>query len=772
MGGSLFISFSVKAEIFYVNQITEGGANNGKDWSNAFISLKVALFEAQYGDTIWVAKGVYFPSSNLRNDAFFIKNGIALFGGFNGTETTIEQRDIKLNITVLSGERGDTSILNDNHFHVVSMTNADSTTILDGFIITSGYAFDEEANFNHHSLRGGGLFIENNRDNFNTNPIIRNCSFYNNTGRIGGAIFIKSEDENNQYNSPTIENCFFHKNTALWTGGAIYKEGGSDKFKILNTSFLENKVNAKHGGAIHFLNSYGKNIIDDCLFEKDSTRTGEGGAIFYETRRRDSELRISNSVFKDNFSRSNGGAIELISLEVSLVKSYHNFRFDSCVFDNNYSFVGTGGALAISNVNSQFNVEVNNCNFQNNYAQNGGGSIYSMISSDSIFLKVTNSIFSKNTSLSGIDGNIYLRTDASPNISYQNFQLLNSLLTNNSGVFSVFSGNYEGKIETSVTNCTSYKNGIVPISKNWSADFDGITRYNDMKIVNSIFYEEPNIFNNNNPSMEEIFFNNNLDSLHLADYQFQNCWINAMPITNCDTTCGKDLIFGENPLFENSTDGDFSLRPCSPAVDAGNNMLLPDNFPVDILGNPRIKNSIVDMGAYENDSYQPISIETEQINATSASSSDGQIAIKNISGESPPYQYMWSNGDTSTAIQNLSPEKYSLTITDSNGCSEEFEFEISFTSSIYANHHTFSSTIFPNPIFNNFTTIEINSNKKENLAITIYDTMGKFINYQALKIEIGKNNYALQTPQSKGFYWLTIIDSDNNLLGHHKIQVL
>ena len=234
----------------------------------------------------------------------------------------------------------------------------------------------------------------------------------------------------------------------------------------------------------------------------------------------------------------------------------------------------------------------------------------------------------------------------------------------------------------------------------------------------------------------------------------------------------KNLIFGENPLFANPSNGDFSLRPCSPAVDSGNNAFLPDNFKVDILGNPRIKNSIVDIGAYENDSYQPISIETEQINASSSSSADGQIAIKNIRGRNPPYQYMWSNGDTATSIQNLSPEKYSLTITDSNGCSEEFEFEVSFTSSIYANHHKFSSVIFPNPIFNNFTTIEINSNKKENLAITIYDVMGKLVNYQALKIEIGKNNYALQTPQSKGFYWLIIADSKNNLLGYHKIQVL
>ena len=82
----------------------------------------------------------------------------------------------------------------------------------------------------------------------------------------------------------------------------------------------------------------------------------------------------------------------------------------------------------------------------------------------------------------------------------------------------------------------------------------------------------------------EIFFNNNLDSLHLADYKFENCWINAMPISNCDTTCGKNLIFGENPLFVNPVEEDFSLSPCSPAIDAGNNFLLPNNLSYDLAG--------------------------------------------------------------------------------------------------------------------------------------------------------------------------------------------
>lgn len=47
---------------------------------------------------------------------------------------------------------------------------------------------------------------------------------------------------------------------------------------------------------------------------------------------------------------------------------------------------------------------------------------------------------------------------------------------------------------------------------------------------------------------------------------------------------------------------------------------------------------------------------------------DGDISI-NIVGGAPPYNYVWSNGSISTAINTLAAGTYTLTVTDDNGCS-------------------------------------------------------------------------------------------------------
>ena len=42
----------------------------------------------------------------------------------------------------------------------------------------------------------------------------------------------------------------------------------------------------------------------------------------------------------------------------------------------------------------------------------------------------------------------------------------------------------------------------------------------------------------------------------------------------------------------------------------------------------------------------------------------------NVSGGTPPYSYAWSNGGTSVNIQNLAAGLYTVTVTDSTGCSD------------------------------------------------------------------------------------------------------
>jgi hypothetical protein len=59
-------------------------------------------------------------------------------------------------------------------------------------------------------------------------------------------------------------------------------------------------------------------------------------------------------------------------------------------------------------------------------------------------------------------------------------------------------------------------------------------------------------------------------------------------------------LLGSNALFTNAGASDFSLQSTSPAIDSGNPIITGLNIPtIDILGNPRIDNTIIDIGAIE-----------------------------------------------------------------------------------------------------------------------------------------------------------------------------
>src|SRR5690606_29585783 len=133
---------------YYVNAAAASGGN-GLSWGSAYQSLQNALSAAGSGDEIWVARGTYKPTTTTtRTIAFNLKSGVSLYGGFAGTEFSLEQRNWNSNPTILSGEIGSTA-LTDNSNHVISGSSV-SDIVLDGFVIEKGYA--SSSNY------GGGLY--------------------------------------------------------------------------------------------------------------------------------------------------------------------------------------------------------------------------------------------------------------------------------------------------------------------------------------------------------------------------------------------------------------------------------------------------------------------------------------------------------------------------------------------------------------------------------------------------------------------------------------
>lgn len=56
--------------------------------------------------------------------------------------------------------------------------------------------------------------------------------------------------------------------------------------------------------------------------------------------------------------------------------------------------------------------------------------------------------------------------------------------------------------------------------------------------------------------------------------------------------------------------------------------------------------------------------------------SDGEISIF-LTGDNPPLNILWNNGDTSAHLYNLSAQDYSLTVTDASGCSVMKDIQVS-----------------------------------------------------------------------------------------------
>lgn len=275
--------------------VSPDGEGKGTSWQDA-TDLQTALDVAMQGTHLWLAAGKYTPGENGdRNATFLIDKDIKIYGGFTGNETALNQRDIRINKTILSGEINSADV-EDNSFTVVTIEGASNETVLDGLILTGGTADGSTASGT--APRCGGAIFNDGTSSGASNPVIRNCIFKNNIAREGGAIYnhgLKGES------SPIVSNCSFISNQADLDGGAIYN-------------------NAANGDS--------NPRLIDCTF-KDNV-AGYGAGIYSNTKGGASKLDLNGCVFQDNMAYMWGGGIfgnDKAGFEVAL---------DDCSFAGNY----------------------------------------------------------------------------------------------------------------------------------------------------------------------------------------------------------------------------------------------------------------------------------------------------------------------------------------------------------------------------------------------------------------------------------------------------
>jgi len=317
--------------IIYVR--STGTNAGGCSWATAFTTLQSALAIATSGDQIWVATGTYYPdegtgqTNNAQISTYLLTSGVSVYGGFNGTETQLTDRNSNpaTNGTTLSGDIDQDGLDADNAFSVVTVTGIlTDTFILDGFTITNGY---EDSG----SGQGGGIYV------VETNPTLENLIVTNNfaTSNGGGiymiAVGFNAADETT-YNRPTLTNVTISSNTAA-RGGGIYTRNSSPTLTDVTFS-----LNTATGGAGGGMNNQTNSTSDapsvprlNNVTFNNNTANG-GGGIFNG----DSNSILTNVTFSQNTANIRGGAV---------LNEGSNPVFRNVSFSGNTAPVGTGGAI-------------------------------------------------------------------------------------------------------------------------------------------------------------------------------------------------------------------------------------------------------------------------------------------------------------------------------------------------------------------------------------------------------------------------------------------
>lgn len=357
--------------------VNASGNNDGTSWANAYTNLQLAITNNPFRDDIWVAQGIYTPSGSGRNSTFLIDKKTKIYGGFNGTETTLEQRDFRNNLTILNGDvnGNDNSNINpseatrsENLYHIVTVKGDPRIVVIDGFYLSG-------ANANGTTLTSGTA----------------SAQYLHNRG---GALFLHSYLQNTEVDL-NVSNCVFEKNSATDTSvfSNWYSTGVNSMYQnIYFTSCIFKNNYATQNAHVLFLSSGGyaqmtTGKIINCLLHNNTTINGPAGLYFFaSTANGGNGSSMSCQILNTTISNNSG-----INGSVIRVDNTNN------VHARNSIIWGNGSNTPITKNNAIFSCIYSNIE---QGAQNGGSNTDPLLDSN---YKLTSLSVAINT---GINSNL------------------------------------------------------------------------------------------------------------------------------------------------------------------------------------------------------------------------------------------------------------------------------------------------------------------------------------------------------------------------------
>lgn len=295
---------------------------------------------------------------------------------------------------------------------------------------------------------------------------------------------------------------------------------------------------------------------------RDNTANKEGGGVYVS----DPE-NVSPSLAGNTISGNRAGIGGGVRASGAVFLSGNTIRNNTAESEG-----GGGGVYASGSVSLAGNT------IEDNTAEDEGGGVHAY---GSVSL-VGNTV--RGNEVYGFGGGVY---------AYGPVSLTGNIFYNNTA--SAFGGAVYAEHDVSLTNNTAYNNTAGDDNEGGGSGFyvDG-----DVSLANNILWA--------NTTGGELYVSS---SSVTSSNNLIGGTINGSDATSLINNGTDNLIgSGYDPLFVDAANGDFQLKPGSPAIDAGNNSAYETAAGMDpaggfdFEGNPRLAGNAIDMGAYE---HQP-----------------------------------------------------------------------------------------------------------------------------------------------------------------------
>ena len=329
-----------------IRYVKKGGTGDGTSWTKASGDLQKMIDELadnnpqnQAGE-VWVAAGTYAPQSQLISGtaysaSFRMRDGISVYGGFAGTESSKQERTMKTdgmpwdytNETVLEGAYYEHANLqwNNNKWtltsdsrHVVwfaPMANEGAfgcVTILDGVTIQGGYAQGGTGLDDFKTDRGAGVYMDG------ANAYLTNCVVKENyaTGN-GGGVYLKDG---------RVQTSLIYNNNADADGGAVYVD---NRGLVLRSMLANNSAHNGAGAYLHneeeTLNDHPEYLILSTCVVSNNTMSGNGavycdkGGVLMQNTITNNNCVTATDATDSNASQTGGIYVDEYALVVNSV---------------------------------------------------------------------------------------------------------------------------------------------------------------------------------------------------------------------------------------------------------------------------------------------------------------------------------------------------------------------------------------------------------------------------------------------------------------------